>query len=186
MDPVTVGLDIGTTSIKAAAVNAQGEVLSRVRLPHPLYIPAPDRMEHDADRAWRRGPRRALSALKQFDPVAVAVASMVPSMTAVDKRGRPLTPGLLYGDARGRGYEDAGGEVAGFLRWTAGQAPDAHGYWLAQSVANRALGGAPAIDLAVALTCGPLYGSSGWDADLLADIGVKADQMPQAEIPGAP
>jgi xylulokinase len=185
MDPVTVGLDIGTTSIKAAAVDAQGAVLSRVRLPHPLHIPAPDRMEHDADRAWRRGPRRALAALKQFDPVAVAVASMVPSMTAVDKRGRPCTPGLLYGDARGRG-DDAGGEVGGFLRWTVGQAPDASGYWLAQSVANRALGGAPAIDLAVALTCGPLYGPAGWDPGLLADIGIKPDQMPVAEIPGAP
>jgi xylulokinase len=183
MGTVTVGLDIGTTSIKAVAVDDDGQILSRARIPHPLRIPAPDLMQHDADRAWRRGPRRALAAMANERPAAVAVTAMVPSLTAVDKRGRPLTPGLLYGDARGRG--GALGEVEGFLRWTAGQAPDAYGYWLAQSVANRALGGAPTIDLAVALTCGPLYGPQGWDEDCCADIGVKPDQLSPAELPGA-
>lgn len=184
MGSVTVGLDIGTTSIKAVAVDDRGQIRARARIPHSLQIPAPDLMEHDADRAWRRGPRRALAALAHERPEAVAVASMVPSLTAVDKRGRPVTPGLLYGDARGRG--GSLGEVEGFLRWTASQAPDAYGYWLAQSVANRALGGAPVIDLAVALTCGPLYGPHGWDEDCCADIGVKPNQLSQAELPGAP
>ena len=32
----------------------------------------------------------------------LSVAAMVPSLTAVDEGGAPLTPGLLYGDARGR------------------------------------------------------------------------------------
>ena len=37
----------------------------------------------------------------------VAVASMVPSMTAVGRQGVPLLPGLLYGDREGRPTEDA-------------------------------------------------------------------------------
>jgi xylulokinase len=106
-------------------------------------------------------------------------------MTAVDKRGRPLTSGLLYGDGRGRGWEDAGGEVEGFLRWTCAEAPGAHGFWLAQSVANRSLGGAPIIDLVVGLTCGRMFGPDGWDLDRCADIGVKPDQLSPAEAPGA-
>ena len=46
---------------------------------------------------------------------AVAVAAMVPSLTAVDAAGRPVTPGLLYGDGRGRvpGAERTGPAAAG-------------------------------------------------------------------------
>ena len=68
-------------------------------------MPAPDLLEHDADEAWRQGPVAALDRLTEpatTNVQAVAVSSMVPSMTAVDSAGRPLTPGLLYGDARGR------------------------------------------------------------------------------------
>ncbi len=108
-------------------------------------MPAPDRLEHDADEAWRRGPLAALDRLARPDARAVAVAAMVPSLTAVDSTGRPVTPGLLYGDVRGRvpdapsGRDQplpAVGEAAEFLRWTAAAAPDAAGYWPAPAVAN--------------------------------------------------
>ena len=77
---------------------------------------------------------------------------MVPSLAAVDARGHALTPGLLYGDARGRGDgRPTGapgdvGELLGFLRWCQGEAPDAAGFWPAQAVANHALGGEGAMD----------------------------------------
>ncbi|MGH9055494.1 MAG: xylulokinase, partial [Acidimicrobiales bacterium] len=58
MTSVTVGIDIATTSTKAVAVDDRGEVVARSRVGHPV-VAAPDRMEHDAERAWRRGPRRA-------------------------------------------------------------------------------------------------------------------------------
>jgi xylulokinase len=184
---VTVGLDIGTTSIKAVAVDDEGATLSRVRLPHEVRIPAADLMEHDAEEAWWSGPRRALEALGEpaRQARAVAVAAMVPSLTAVDSHGRPLTPGLLYGDARGRSDPDGGGEVAGFLRWTARQAPGARGFWPAQAVANRALGARPAIDWAVAFTSVPLYGADGWDPQRCAECGVEPDALAPAEFPGS-
>jgi xylulokinase len=185
MASVTVGLDIGTTSVKAVAVDDDGAVLARARVPHRVVVPAADRFEHDADQAWRRGPRRALAALGALAGDAhargVGMASMVPSMTAVDRRGRPLTPGLLYGDARGR---DDSGEVVGFLRWTAGTAPEARGYWPAGAVAVHALGGAPAVDLGVALTSPPLFGAEGWDPAICAECGARPDQMPSVEMPG--
>ena len=101
---MTVGIDIGTTAVKAVAVDDAGQVLARSRIPHRLISPAPDLLEHDAGRAWRRGPLQALAAVRapgdQLD--GVCVCSMVPSLAAVDRRGRPQTPGLLYGDGRGR------------------------------------------------------------------------------------
>src|SRR5207253_9132117 len=144
---VTVGIDIGTTSVKAIAADADGIVVARARVPHKLLVSAPDQLEHDANQAWRRGPKRALQKVEGGSANAVAVTAMVPSFTAVDRKGIPRTPGLLYGDARGRaaGQERAtgdGGEALEFLRWTAAQYPDAHGYWPAQAVANYGLAGA--------------------------------------------
>ncbi|MBA2325679.1 MAG: xylulose kinase, partial [Actinobacteria bacterium] len=99
MTEVTVGIDIGTTSVKAIAADGDGNVVARARVPHQLRVPAPERLEHDADEAWRRGPGSALRELS-VDRAAVrgvSVAAMVPSLTAVDGEGVPVTPGLLYG-----------------------------------------------------------------------------------------
>ena len=103
-------------------------MVARARIPHELRVPTPDRLEHNADEAWRLGPLAALEQLARPDALAVAVSAMVPSMTAVDSGGHPITPGLLYGDNRGRvpGMDRAAtggpfpvGEAAEFLRWTA-------------------------------------------------------------------
>jgi xylulokinase len=158
-------------------------------------IPAPDRLEHDADRAWRRGPKQALKkviAQLEAEPDTVAVSSMVPSLTAVDKGGRPITPGLLYGDGRGRtgglqkSTDSDAGEVVGFLRWTAAEAPDARGYWSAPAVANYALGREAAVDIGTAFTSTPLFGDQGWDEHLAKECGARVEQLPRVEMMGAP
>jgi len=186
---LTVGIDIGTTSVKGVAVDGRGVIVDRVRVPHPVNVPAPDRFEHDANRAWRSGPRRALARLAAHRPRAVAVSTMVPSMTAVDRRGRALTPGLLYGDSRGReGVERSAtsdaGEVVGFLRWTAAAAPGASGYWPAPAVANFALGAEAVIDIGTGFTSAPLFGGSGWDAAVAASCGVGTELLPRIEMMG--
>ena len=45
---LTVGIDIGTTSVKAVAADGDGTVVARARVPHRLLVPAPDQLEHDA------------------------------------------------------------------------------------------------------------------------------------------
>jgi xylulokinase len=188
---VTIGIDIGTTAVKAVAADEDGRVTARARFPHQLRTPAPDRLEHDADEAWRQGPLTALAELARPDAKAVAVAAMVPSLTAVDAAGRPITPGLLYGDSRGRGPLAAGGqalmvgEVAEFLRWTAREAPGAAGYWPAAAVANHALAGEAVVDIATAGMTFPLFDGSGWSVDACAECGVTIDQMPRVEMAGA-
>src|SRR5205809_6437053 len=97
MPEVTVGLDIGTSSVKAIAADGDGNVVGSARVPHRFRVPSPGRFEHDADEAWRRGPRAALAALGAA-PRGVSVAAMVPVLPAVDGGGVPLPPGILYGD----------------------------------------------------------------------------------------
>src|SRR5665811_118532 len=158
---LTVGIDIGTTSVKAIAADADGTVVARSRVPHELRITAPDRFEHDATVAWRDGPRRALTELGDAvrDAAGVSVAAMVPSLTAVDERGLPIAPGLLYGDVRGRtargGNPAQSGELVAFLAWLAREFPDAAGYWPAQAVANHELAGTAVLDTATAATALP-------------------------------
>ena len=186
---VTIGIDIGTTAVKAVAADEDGHVVARTRIPHQLRVPAPDRLEHDADEAWRRGPLAAMAELGRPDAVAVAVTAMVPSLTAVDDEGRPLTPGLLYGDSRGRGAAGVAtsflsGETVEFLRWTAREAPDAKGYWPAMAVANHALAGEAVLDNATASTTYPLFDGTGWNEDACAECGATADRMPRVERTG--
>ncbi|HEV2311042.1 MAG TPA: FGGY family carbohydrate kinase, partial [Acidimicrobiia bacterium] len=117
--PVTVGIDIGTSSVKAVAADDDGNVVASARVPHEMRVPAPGRLEHDAADAWRTGPRRALRELGDLDVRGVSVAAMVPSLTAVDAGGVPVQPGLLYGDDRGRtgktGNPIEAGELLAFL-----------------------------------------------------------------------
>jgi xylulokinase len=186
MPEVTVGIDIGTTSVKAVAADGDGRVVARARVPHRVVVPAPDRLEHDAAQAWRRGVRRAFREVgRDLDVAGVSVAAMVPSLCAVGRGGRPTTPGLLYGDARGRDGAMVGanpaesGELVGFLRWCAAEAPGAAGYWPAQGVANAALGGEGVIDFVTAMTAMPLFTGSEWDPEVAAGAGAVVERLPR-------
>ncbi|MDA8183831.1 MAG: FGGY family carbohydrate kinase, partial [Actinomycetota bacterium] len=73
----TVGIDIGTTAVKAIAVDADGKVLARARVPHAVIAPVPDQLEHDAARAWRRGPNSAYASVAAgLDVKAAGIAGM--------------------------------------------------------------------------------------------------------------
>jgi len=191
-----VGIDIGTTAVKAVAADETGAVVARARVPHQVLSPAADLLEHDALRAWCRSPRMALAEVGATAPhvAGVCVASMVPSLTVVDERGIPRSPGLLYGDARGRltrpGVEptEPSGmpDAEGFVGWAARTAPGASGYWPAQAVANYALGRVPAVDTAMAMAFGGLHHHGAWDTDTLARLGASEGQMPVVVQMGAP
>ena len=116
MDGVTVGIDIGTTSVKAVAADADGAVLARTRIPHRVVSPDPGRFEHDPSEAWMDGVLGAWDEVRagaaDRSVAAVTVSAMVPSMCGVDSTGTPVTAGLLYGDARGRTPESRPGAAA--------------------------------------------------------------------------
>ena len=101
--PVTVGVDIGTTSVKALAVDEKGQVVARSRVPHSIVAPEPDVLRHDAKKAWRAGPRKAFEQVtaeleaEGNSLAGVAVASMVPSMTAVGDRACRCCPACSRG-----------------------------------------------------------------------------------------
>jgi xylulokinase len=199
---VTAGVDVGTTSVKAVAVDQDGAVVARSRVPHAVVAPEPDVLRHDAAKAWRSGPRRAFADLAaQLDEAGdrlagVAVASMVPSLTAVNRRGVPVLPGLLYGDREGRPEQPPAPEevlppgtmadAEGFLRWASSEAPGARGYWPCQAVVTNALSDLPAIDTGVTAALGSLLHGGRWNLELLGAMGVDESQMPLVVPMGQP
>jgi xylulokinase len=179
---VTIGIDIGTSSVKAIAADAEGTIVSSSRIAHTFSVPAPLQFEHDARVAWFDGPRAALDALGALDAAGVAVAAMVPSLTAVGADGIPCAPGLLYGDERGSGGAGnpvESGEFGRFLGWLASQVPDARGFWPAQAVANFALCGEGVLSTTGAMLAWPLFDGSKWDPAVLGRLGVRPEQLPK-------
>lgn len=184
---VTIGIDIGTTSVKAVAAAGDGTVVAAARLRHELIAPDADRFEHDPAAVWVDGVLTAYETVAAGHHVSgVTVSAMVPSLCGVDRDGRPVTAGLLYGDVRGRADADGGrgaGEVVGFARWLLAQ-EGVSAVWPAQAVANHALCGVAAIDTSTAMTLTPLFTGTGWDPEVLRAIGMTEDQLPAVE-PGA-
>jgi xylulokinase len=199
---ITVGVDIGTTAVKALAVDEKGEVVARSRVAHRVLASEPDQLRHDARRAWRVGPQKAyaqlsaeLSSTGNGEIAGLAVAAMVPSLTAVNRGGVPTLPGLLYGDFEGRPAPVVGAPAAagaaddaddgpgmpdaeGFLRWAHALAPEATGYWPCQAVATHALSGVPAIDTGVTASMGALFAGGQWNTEMLDRMGVLPSQLP--------
>ena len=70
--PVTLGIDIGTTSVKAVAADEAGNVVARARVPHQVHSRVAGEFEHDVDLAWREGVVAALTQVGQGCEVAAA------------------------------------------------------------------------------------------------------------------
>jgi len=159
---LTAGIDIGTTAVKGVIVDEQGRVVERCAVPNRLQVQPGGRLEHDAAMNWWEVPRQVLARLASRLPLgaisAVAVAAFMPSVAAVGPTGRPLGPGLIYGDDRGRrASDDADGEnqrkptsSKGLGTGSRGPRPTSHGdptstdemARLASWVASRAPGAA--------------------------------------------
>ena len=179
---LTVGIDIGTTSIKGVVVDREGTVVARQRRIHAVDAPTAGRLSHDAADVWHDGVQAVWEQLRGEGTIAaITVSAMVPSMAPVDADGRPIGPGLLYGDERGSADPSPHGELgelASFAAWAASAYPDAAGYWPAQAVANGALTGTGAIDSVMAIMASPLSDGATWDVDACAAVGAAPEQFP--------
>ena len=100
-----IGLDIGTTSVKAGVFDPSGRQLAGAVQEYRIDHPAPDRAEIDAATYWDAttvAVRRVLGSTG-VDParvVAIAVSSQGETVVPVDANGRPLGPAITWLDNR--------------------------------------------------------------------------------------
>ena len=93
-----VGLDVGTTGVKALALSPEGDVLARVEESYELSTPHPGWAEQDPE-DWWRAAERALAALGG-EPAAIGLSGQMHGLVALDDRDRVLRPAILWNDQR--------------------------------------------------------------------------------------
>jgi xylulokinase len=93
---VIVGVDVGTTAVKAIAIDADGNVLAREEESYELSTPHPGWAEQDPD-DWVRAAEAVLS---RADASAVGFSGQMHGLVALGEDDEPLRPAILWNDQR--------------------------------------------------------------------------------------
>jgi xylulokinase len=94
-----VGLDVGTTGVKALRLSPEGEVLARAERGYPLSIPQPGWAEQDPE-DWWRAAEAALADVGAADADGIGLTGQMHGLVVLDERERVLRPAILWNDQR--------------------------------------------------------------------------------------
>lgn len=204
MTPVVLGVDVGTTSAKVTAFDADGREHGHGEVEYPLHDPAPGHAVQDPDQvvAATLGAVRVAAEQARAAGAEVAGLSLSAAMhglVALDAHDRPLTPLMTWADTRA--WEQAERlraehpELHGRtgtplhpmapvakLRWLAEHEPEtmaaARRFVGVKELALHALTGEWAIDHSMASGTGLLaIRELDWDAEALEIAGVDAGRL---------
>ncbi len=210
-----VGLDIGTTSVKAGLFDGSGRRLATTAEEYRLVHPAPDRAELPAETYWTAATAAVRRTLREAgaDPAgvaAIAVSSQGETIVPVDEVGRALAPAMIWLDNRaGVEAHDLASQFddalvydrtgvpsitptwpACKLLWWRRNDPEvfarASRFLLVEDFLLHRLSGAYVTDGSVQCTS-LLYDirDHGWWAPMLEATGVGPDRLPELVQPGA-
>jgi xylulokinase len=93
-----VGIDVGTTGVKAVLLSESGEVLARAEEEYPLSIPQAGWAEQDPE-DWWTATERALAALDAGD-APIGLTGQMHGLVLLDSADRVLRPAILWNDQR--------------------------------------------------------------------------------------
>jgi len=93
---MNVGIDVGTTAVKAVAIDDEGAVAGRSEESYALSTPQPGWAEQDPD-DWVRATEKALSSL---DVTTLGYSGQMHGLVALDEHDVPLRPAILWNDQR--------------------------------------------------------------------------------------
>ncbi len=100
--PLFAAIEVGTTGARAIAIDLDGVRVAEVRRPYPTNVSNPGWAEQDA-LDWSEHAVQALQRLPERVKRRVAglgLTGQSPSVAPVNRRGRPVGPGLIYRDNR--------------------------------------------------------------------------------------
>jgi xylulokinase len=94
-----VGLDVGTTGVKALRISSEGHVLAFAEEPYPLATPHPGWAEQDPE-DWWRAAEAALAQVAGQGVAGIGLSGQMHGLVALDKADRVLRPAILWNDQR--------------------------------------------------------------------------------------
>jgi xylulokinase len=98
-EPTLIGIDVGTTGVKALAIAPDGEVLAKAEEGYLLSTPRPGWSEQDPEEWWR-ATERALDALDARDVAGIGLSGQMHGLVCLDREDRVLRPAILWNDQR--------------------------------------------------------------------------------------
>lgn len=97
-----LGIDIGTSSVKAVILEERGAIASQASAPLEVSRPAPGFSEQEPE-SWWQATLAAIASLPRDARAAVRALGLSGQMhgaTLLDARDRPLRPAILWNDGR--------------------------------------------------------------------------------------
>ncbi|MGR3803330.1 xylulokinase [Marinibacterium profundimaris] len=200
-----IGLDLGTSGLRALLVTETGDVVGQAEAAYPAEHPHPGWSEQDpAD--WIRALGTVLTELRAAHPEAMAAVKGLATSghmhgaVTLDAGGAVLRPAILWNDTRSHaeaaeldatpGVRDLSGNIVfpGFtapkLVWMARNEPELFARvataMLPKDYLNLWLTGRATSEMSDAAGTSWLdVGARAWSDELLAASGMRADQMPE-------
>ena len=105
MEKTILGIDVGTTSVKAVLVSSEGSIVDEVSAPHDLVSKKLGWAEENANDWWNNAVS-VTKKLKERNEVlfarieCIGVTGMVPAIVMLDDRGEPIRNTIQQNDAR--------------------------------------------------------------------------------------
>ncbi len=103
MEKFFLGIDLGTGSVKAVAMDVSGRSLAEASVPYPTMSPSKGYSEQDPMIVWQAfvGCFREIRSAVAGEPAAVALSSAMHSLIPVDQACTPLMNAITWADGRG-------------------------------------------------------------------------------------
>ena len=94
-----VGLDVGTTGVKALRISPDGEIVARAEEGYRLSTPQPGWAEQDPE-DWWRAAEAALATVGSDGVAGIGLSGQMHGLVALDNADRVLRPAILWNDQR--------------------------------------------------------------------------------------
>lgn len=203
--PCWIGIDLGTSGCRAAAIDASGDLLATASRPLPDSVRSTKGHAEQSAEAWWSAVSRVLRDLCGKLPnhriEAIGVDATSATLLLCDAKGTPLTLALMYDDSRSRrGAEaiarrspegsaarGASSSLSKLLHLSAGLSPGRKVLALHQAdwIIGRLLGRFGDSDWNNALKLGFDPATTRWP-DWVTDLVPTTVQLPRVHAPGTP
>ncbi|RZU20083.1 sugar (pentulose or hexulose) kinase [Kribbella rubisoli] len=194
-----IGLDLGTQSVRAVLADAKGHVLARATRPLTSHRAG---VRHEQDpQSWLSAVDAVLAEVGATELDGIAICSTSGTFLLTDLSGRPVTPALMYDDARAAARRDHIVD-ADPDRWSTSMQPTwalpkildlvADGHDLADRrvvhsadfVAAHLVGHPVATDTSHALKTGYDLVAEAWPTEAFGKLGLPLSAFPEVVRPG--